>query len=82
MLVDIGTGFYVEKSTADARRFYDGKIEDLGKNLGQIEDVVRQKTETLRAVEDGMRRKVVEGQGQGQGGAGGGGDGVKAGGDD
>ena len=70
VLVDIGTGFYVEKSTVDAKKFYDGKIEDLGKNLGQIEDVVRQKTDTLRGVEDVMRRKVVEGQNQGrQGGA-------------
>lgn len=65
VLVDIGTGFYVEKTTADARKFYDVKIEDLGRNLTQIEDVVRGKTDTLRGVEDVMRRKVVEQQGQG-----------------
>jgi prefoldin alpha subunit len=69
--VDIGTGFFVEKSTKDATKFYDGKIDDLTKNMAQIEDVVRQKTETLRAVEDGMWRKVVEGE-RGAGGAGGG----------
>jgi prefoldin alpha subunit len=79
VLVDIGTGFYVEKTTGEARKFYDKKIEDLTKNLGQIEDVVRQKTDTLRSVEDVMRRKVVEGQQQGGqgGGAGGGGGPVK-----
>ncbi|ETN42069.1 prefoldin, alpha subunit [Cyphellophora europaea CBS 101466] len=70
VLVDIGTGFYVEKSTSDATKFYDGKIEDLTKNLTQIEEVVRQKTDTLRAVEDGMRRKVVAGEGQDGGQAG------------
>jgi prefoldin alpha subunit len=78
VLVDIGTGFYVEKTTGEARKFYDKKIEDLTKNLSQIEDVVRQKTDTLRSVEDVMRRKVVEGQQQGgQGGGAGGGGGVK-----
>jgi prefoldin alpha subunit len=66
--VDIGTGFYVEKSTKDARKFYEGKVTELDGNLGNIEGVVRGKTETLRAVEDVMRKKVVEGQGQGQGG--------------
>jgi prefoldin alpha subunit len=70
VLVDVGTGFFVEKSTGDATKFYDGKIEDLTNNMAQIEDVVRQKTETLRAVEDGMRRKVVEGE-KGPGGGGG-----------
>lgn len=69
--MDIGTGFYVEKTTAEAKKFYEGKIEGLDGNLGRIEEVVRQKTETLRGVEDVMRRKVVEegqGGGQGQGG--------------
>lgn len=42
---------------------------------------MRQKTDTLRAVEDGMRRKVVEGQGQQGGAGGGGGEGVGQGGD-
>ena len=63
--MDVGTGFYVEKTTKDARKFYEGKVEELEGNLGRIEEVVRQKTETLRAVEDGMRKKVVEGEGRG-----------------
>lgn len=76
VLVDVGTGFYVEKSTKEARKFYEGKVEELGGNLGRIEEVVRQKTDTLRAVEDGMRKKVVEGEGQGPGQAQGGGGGA------
>lgn len=53
MLVDVGTGFYVEKSTADAVKFYSDKIEDLSKNLGDIEKVVAGKNENLKVVEDG-----------------------------
>ena len=72
MLVDVGTGFYVEKTPDEGVRFYEGKVKHLDSNLTTIEGEVRGKTETLRSVEESMRRKVVEqggqpGQGQGQG---------------
>jgi len=72
LLVDIGTGFYVEKSPPQATKFYTGKVEDLTKNLSEIEKVVGGKGENLRVVEDVLRRKMVEEQPQ-QYGAGGGG---------
>ena len=69
VLVDVGTGFYVEKKTEDAVKFYAKKVEELGKNLGEIEKVVGGKTETLRSVEDVLRGKVLaQQQQQGQGG--------------
>ncbi|KAJ9613025.1 subunit of tubulin prefoldin [Cladophialophora chaetospira] len=77
LLVDIGTGFFVEKTPLDATKFYTGKIDDLTKNLGDIEKVVGGKSENLRIVEDVLRRKMVEEQ-PGQYGAGGGGGQVKA----
>jgi prefoldin alpha subunit len=81
LLVDIGTGFYVEKTPQDATKFYTVKVEDLQKNLTDIEKVVGNKTESLRMVEDVLRRKMIEEQPEqfGAGGAGGG-QGVKAGG--
>ena len=76
MVVDVGTGFYVEKKTDDAVKFYEVKVEELGRNLGEIERVVGGKTETLRGVEDVLRQKVLAQQqaqgGQGQGSVGGG----------
>lgn len=97
VLVDVGTGFYVEKvrtcaetlwwcpgcnlflgkrkeskgvrnrrlewgadmkptmqTTKDAIEFYNGKVEDLGKNLADLENVVQGKGANLRVVEDGM----------------------------
>jgi prefoldin subunit 5 len=53
VLVDVGAGFYVEKSIVEAKSFYEGKIELVGKSLTEIEEVVRGKSENLRLVEDG-----------------------------
>ena len=72
MLVDVGTGFYVEKDTKEARRFYEGKVVELARNLGEIEKVVGAKEGNLRVVEEVLRGKVMaEQQGQGQGQVGG-----------
>ena len=76
LLVDIGTGFYVEKTPPQATKFYTAKVEDLAKNLAEIEKVVGGKGENLRVVEDVLRRKMVEerpgefGAGAGAGGGG------------
>lgn len=71
VLVDVGTGYFVEKSTKDATRFYEGKVEDLNKNLSDIEKVVGVKNADLRAIEDVLRAKVLaEQQGGGDGKAG------------
>jgi prefoldin alpha subunit len=72
LLVDIGTGFYVEKSPPDATKFYTGKVEELGRNLADIEKVVGGKGENLRVVEDVLRRKMVEERPEQFGAAGGG----------
>ena len=53
VIVDVGTGFYVEKTTADALKFYNGKVDDLSKNLAELEKVVQSKNENLRIVEEG-----------------------------
>jgi prefoldin alpha subunit len=65
VLVDIGTGFYVEKGTTDARRFYEGKVAELHRSLGEIEKVVGGKEGNLRVVEEVLRGKVMSEQ-QGQ----------------
>lgn len=53
MLVDVGTGFYVEKTTDDAQKFYNAKIEELGKNVKDLENIVNGKASNLRVVEEG-----------------------------
>lgn len=69
VLVDIGTGFYVEKvcflyiftrmlsnATQDvksASEFYEGKINDLSGNITDLESIIQNKSSSLRAVEEG-----------------------------
>lgn len=65
--MDVGTGYFVEKSCKDATKFYEGKVADLGKNLADIEKVVGVKSGDLRVIEDVLRQKVLaEQQGQTQ----------------
>ena len=64
VLVDVGTGFYVEKTTADAQTFYNAKIEELGKNTKELENIVNGKANNLRMVEEVLRQKMLVGQAQ------------------
>lgn len=53
VLVDVGTGFLVEKTPQDAQGFYKGKVEELGRNLTDLEKIVQGKQGNLNVVEDG-----------------------------
>ena len=67
VLVDVGTGFYVEKTTDDALKFYNGKIEELAGNIKELENVVNGKANNLRMIEEVLRQKMlVQQQGQAQ----------------
>ena len=59
ILVDVGTGFYVEKTPDAATKFYKAKVEELGKNLGELEKIVGAKQGNLNMVEDGELRFFV-----------------------
>ncbi|KAI9644478.1 subunit of tubulin prefoldin [Ciborinia camelliae] len=59
VIVDVGTGFYVEKSTKDATKFYESKVEEIGTNLKDLEIIVNNKSNSLRVVEDVLRQKVL-----------------------
>lgn len=65
VVVDVGTGFYVEKTTDDAQKFYEVKIEELGKNIKDLESIVNGKANNLRVVEEVLRQKMLTGQQQG-----------------
>ncbi len=60
VIVDVGTGFYVEKGTADAQTFYNGKVEELGKNMKDLENIVNGKANNLRMVEEVLRQKMAQ----------------------
>lgn len=62
VLIDIGTGFFVEKSTADATDFYNRKVKDLGDSLKDLEGVINGKANNVRMVEEVIRVKVLSAQ--------------------
>ncbi|KAI1909866.1 subunit of tubulin prefoldin [Ophidiomyces ophidiicola] len=59
VILDIGTGFYVEKSIAKATLFYDGKVEALHGNLRDLEKVLQGKSTNIRIIEDVLRQKLL-----------------------
>ncbi|KAG9248739.1 Prefoldin [Calycina marina] len=59
VIVDVGTGFYVEKTTKDALSFYEAKIEEIGMNLKDLEKIVNGKSGNLNAVEEVLRQKML-----------------------
>ncbi|KAI5808970.1 Prefoldin [Peziza echinospora] len=63
VIVDVGTGYYVEKSTADAQQFYRNKVEMLQANIGDLDKIVTQKTQNVRIVEEVLRQKIQSAQG-------------------
>ena len=54
VLVDIGTGFYVEKKPDAAQTFYNHKVDVLGKILTEVEKLLQSKQGNLGTVEDGL----------------------------
>ncbi|PVI08525.1 c-myc binding protein [Periconia macrospinosa] len=66
VLIDIGTGFFVEKSIEDATDFYKRKVKDLGDSLKDLEQVVNGKANNVRMVEEVIRVKVLSAQEGGQ----------------
>ncbi|KAJ5152085.1 hypothetical protein N7492_010380 [Penicillium capsulatum] len=63
VLVDVGTGFYVEKTPAKAAAFYDDKVKGLDSNLQELEKIVQGKSSQLRVVEEMLRQKMLSGEG-------------------
>jgi prefoldin alpha subunit len=53
VLVDVGTGFYIEKTPPKAIAFYDDKVKGLDANLQELEKIVSGKSQQLRVVEEG-----------------------------
>ncbi|KAJ5893996.1 hypothetical protein N7495_005687 [Penicillium taxi] len=62
VLVDVGTGFYVEKTPAKAAEFYEDKAKGLESNLQEVEKIVQGKSSQLRVTEEVLRQKMLSGE--------------------
>ncbi|KAL4774978.1 Prefoldin [Aspergillus nidulans var. acristatus] len=59
VLVDVGTGYYVEKTAAKAIEFYEQKVKELETNLAELEKLVQTKSSQQRLFEDALRQKLM-----------------------
>ncbi|AET41441.1 Gim5p Ecym_8153 [Eremothecium cymbalariae DBVPG len=58
-MVDIGTGYYVDKTAKEAIQFYQNKVDKLNKESKQIEDIIKEKTQSSLAIENQIRKAAI-----------------------
>ncbi|SCV02004.1 LAME_0G19944g1_1 [Lachancea meyersii CBS 8951] len=59
-MVDVGTGYYVEKSATEALEFYDKKISKLNQESVQIQNIIKEKSQSSMAVEGHIRQAAIK----------------------
>ncbi|KAJ1668856.1 subunit of tubulin prefoldin [Coemansia sp. RSA 1813] len=64
VVMDVGTGYYVEKSTDDAAIYYDKKIDYVQENAKKIQETVEQKQASYRGLLEIMQYKLTQQQQQ------------------
>lgn len=57
-LVDVGTGYYVEKNSEDAIKFYEAKITQLNKDYQKVTQIINEKSQALQRIDQVLRQKV------------------------
>ncbi|KAJ3091934.1 subunit of tubulin prefoldin [Quaeritorhiza haematococci] len=60
VIVDVGTGYFVEKSRDDAKDFYKRKVDYLKTNLASLQETVMQRQNQMRVLLDVMAMKASE----------------------
>jgi prefoldin alpha subunit len=61
ILCDVGTGYYVEKSVADANVFISRKSELARQHLQQVQRIIQTKSKQIEQVEMIARAKAAAG---------------------
>lgn len=59
-MVDVGTGYYVDKSAEEAIEFYQKKVEKLNKESIQIQDIIKEKNQSSIAIENQLRVAAIK----------------------
>ncbi|GAA5935229.1 hypothetical protein JCM3775_007239 [Rhodotorula graminis] len=64
VLVDIGTGYFVEKNTKEAKTLYNSKVLALKSNLTTLQGQIEKKQDNFQACTEMMRMKMAQQQQQ------------------
>lgn len=59
-IVDIGTGYYVEKDADDAKKVYQAKITKLTEDGKVLRDILLNKNESMNSVNLMLRNKMIQ----------------------
>ncbi|XP_061641414.1 prefoldin subunit 5 isoform X2 [Phyllopteryx taeniolatus] len=60
VLVDVGTGYYVEKNVADSKAFFKRKLDFLTKQIEKIQPALQEKHAMKQAVIEVMNVKIQQ----------------------
>lgn len=63
-LVDIGTGYFVEKSGKDAKVVYDKKLTKLNEDSKKLKEILVQKNSIINNINIALRKMMIEHQKQ------------------
>ena len=58
--IDVGTGYYVEKTAEDAKDFFKRKIDFLTKQMEKIQPALQEKHAVKQAVTEMMSQKIQQ----------------------
>ncbi|CAG8533936.1 5308_t:CDS:2 [Acaulospora colombiana] len=61
VIVDVGTGYYVEKTSEEALKFYGEKVEFVKNNLETLQQTITSKQNNLRITLEVMQMKISQG---------------------
>jgi len=64
LLIDVGTGYFVEKSREEAIEYFQRKIEFIGKQMETIQGYLKQKLMAKQKVDETLQVKVAQLQAQ------------------
>jgi len=60
LLVDVGTGYYIEMSTGRAQKFCEKRVKLLSDNATKVEKVIKEKRKYLENVTVTMQQKLYK----------------------
>jgi len=60
LIVDVGTGYFVEKSPQDAKTYFNTKLLSLRKSLDDLQPLIEQKQDNRRALIEILQVKLSE----------------------
>lgn len=60
VLIDVGTGYYLEKSQGDAKDFFERKVKMMTSNMTKIQAVAQEKSKVVSVVNEVMREKIQQ----------------------